>query len=136
MRNGLGVFLGLLCSAAWAQTPVLDRSPATVAAAAAANLPAEAFFKNRDVLDAQLSPSGTQLALTTAAGVKRVALAVVELAPGGKAVRVAHFIDVDVVEFSWVNNNRLTTVRLKVEQIQLVSGVGHVGLGRIGLQGA
>jgi hypothetical protein len=29
-----------------------------------------------------------------------------------------------------------TTVRLKVEQIQLVSGVGHVGLGRIGLQGA
>jgi hypothetical protein len=30
----------------------------------------------------------------------------------------------------------LTAVRLKVEQIQLVSGVGHVGLGRIGLQGA
>jgi hypothetical protein len=29
-----------------------------------------------------------------------------------------------------------TAVRLKVEQIQLVSGVGHVGLGRIGLQGA
>jgi dipeptidyl aminopeptidase/acylaminoacyl peptidase len=107
LRNGLGVFLGLLCWAAWAQTPVVDRSPAAVAAAAAANVPAEAFFKNRDVLDAQLSPSGTQLALTTAAGVKRVALAVVDLAPGGKAVRVAHFIDVDVVEFSWVNNNRL-----------------------------
>jgi hypothetical protein len=30
----------------------------------------------------------------------------------------------------------ITAVRLKVEQIQLVSGVGHVGLGRIGLQGA
>jgi hypothetical protein len=30
----------------------------------------------------------------------------------------------------------VTAVRLKVEQIQLVSGVGHVGLGRIGLQGA
>jgi hypothetical protein len=35
--------------------------------------------------------------------------------------------------FSIVEN---TAVRLKVEQIQLVSGVGHVGLGRIGLQGA
>jgi hypothetical protein len=32
--------------------------------------------------------------------------------------------------------NETTAVRLKVEQIQLVSGVGHVGLGRIGLQGA
>ncbi|QHE86921.1 hypothetical protein [Hydrogenophaga sp. BPS33] len=29
-----------------------------------------------------------------------------------------------------------TTVRLKVEQIQLVNGVGHIGLGRVGLQGA
>ena len=29
-----------------------------------------------------------------------------------------------------------TTVRLKVEQIQLVSGVEQVGLGRVGLQGA
>jgi len=31
---------------------------------------------------------------------------------------------------------QITTVRLKVEQIQLVSGVGHVVLGGIGLQGA
>ena len=30
----------------------------------------------------------------------------------------------------------ITAVRLKVEQIQLVSGVGQIGLGRIGLQGA
>jgi hypothetical protein len=34
------------------------------------------------------------------------------------------------------NRSEVTTVRLKVEQIQLVSGVGHVGLGHIGLQGA
>ena len=32
--------------------------------------------------------------------------------------------------------DRITTVRLKVEQIQLVSGVEQVGLGRVGLQGA
>lgn len=31
---------------------------------------------------------------------------------------------------------QITTARLKVEQIQLVSGVGHVVLGGIGLQGA
>jgi hypothetical protein len=29
-----------------------------------------------------------------------------------------------------------TAVRLNVEQIQLVSGVGQIDLGRIGLQGA
>jgi hypothetical protein len=34
------------------------------------------------------------------------------------------------------SKSSITAVRLKVEQIQLVSGVGHVGLGRIGLQGA
>lgn len=70
-------------------------------------LAAEAFFKNRDVLDAQLSPSGTQLALTTAAGVKRVALAVIDLGPAGKVIRAAVFSDVDVVRCNWVNNNRL-----------------------------
>lgn len=54
-----------------------------------------------------MSPSGTQLALTTAAGVKRVALAVIDLGPAGKVIRAAVFNDVDVVRFKWVNNNRL-----------------------------
>ncbi len=35
--------------------------------------------------------------------------------------------------FTYVNS---TTVRLNREQFQLVSGVGHVGFGPIGLQGA
>ena len=76
-------------------------------AAAAARLPAEAFFKSQDVLDAQLSPSGTQLALTTAAGSRRVGLFVIDLGPAGKANRAVGFSDADVVRFSWVNNSRL-----------------------------
>ncbi len=120
--------LGLLWTAAMAQTaqtaqPAQTPAPgvaataaataaaasarASAAAAAAALLPAEAFFKNPDVLDAQLSPSGSLLAITTAAGAKRIALVVLDLAPGGKATRAALFGDVDVVRFSWVNNSRL-----------------------------
>ncbi len=94
----------VLCSAALAQ-PQAEAPPA--AAMSASALPAEAFFKNPDVLDAQLSPTGTHLAITTAAGAKRVALVVVDLASGGAATRAAIFSDADVVRFNWVNNRRL-----------------------------
>ena len=42
----------------------------------------------------------------------------------------------DGLGLDYESQARLTTVRLKVEQIQLVSGVELVGLGRVGLQGA
>jgi hypothetical protein len=105
-RVAPGLVASLVCLCAFAQVPAPGPAQAAAATAAAA-LQAEAFFKNRDVLDAQLSPSGTQLALTTAAGGKRVALFVVPLGPSGKPARAAAFSDVDVVRFSWVNNNRL-----------------------------
>ncbi len=73
----------------------------------AAPVPIENFFRNPDVLDAQLSPSGQLLALTTAVGAKRVALVVVDLDTPGKVNRVALFSDIDVVRFNWVNNKRL-----------------------------
>ena len=97
----LVLLLGWVSATALAQAPV--RTPAQTAA----RLPAEAFFKHPEVLDAQLSPAGTHLAFTTAAGVDRVALAVVDLAPGGRSVQAALFSDADVVKFSWVNNKRL-----------------------------
>jgi len=111
-RVALALLACLVHGALWAQAPVsgpdtTTTTAAAAAAAAAARLPAEAFFKSRDVLDAQLSPSGQQLALTTAAGVKRVALAVIDLGPSGKASRAAVFSDIDVVRFAWVNNKRL-----------------------------
>ena len=91
---------------ALAQAPTPAAGPAT-GTTAAALLPAELFFKHADVLDAQLSPSGMQLAITTAAGGKRVALVVVDLSPAARINRPAVFSDADVVRFSWINNNRL-----------------------------
>ena len=82
---------GLLISAsgAWAAPP-----------------PAEVFFKDPDIVEAVLSPSGRQLAITTARGAKRIGLAIVDLGTG-KAVRAAQFSDGDVSRVSWVNDNRL-----------------------------
>ena len=103
---------------ALAQAPTPAAGPAA-GITAAALLPAEAFFKNPDVLDAQLSPSGTKLAITTAAGGKRVALVVIDLSPEARMNRPTVFSDADVVRFSWVNNNRLV---FSVADLQTGSG--------------
>ena len=89
---------------AWAQSAATGPS---LAASAAAALPAEAFFQHPSVRDAQLSPSGHQLAITTALGARRVALVLVDLQAPGKVTRAAAFNDADVVRFNWVSNSRL-----------------------------
>lgn len=122
---------GLFALDARAQTPAPGSgSAATAVATAAARLPAELFFKNRDVLDAQLSPSGTLLALTTAASAKRVALAVIDLGPGGAVTRAAEFSDADVVRFNWVNDKRLI-----FNVVDLESGSGEDRYAAPGLYG-
>ena len=68
---------------------------------------AEAFFRDPDIVDAVLSPSGRKLAITSAKGVKRVGLAVLDLAPGGKLVRTAQYDDADITAVHWVNDERL-----------------------------
>jgi dipeptidyl aminopeptidase/acylaminoacyl peptidase len=76
-------------------------------AQAAEALPSvESFFRDPDITDAELSPSGKLIAVSTSAGSKRIALSVVELATG-KATTVANFDDADVGEFNWVNDERL-----------------------------
>ncbi len=99
----------LLCVATVARSQAQPAAQATSSAPAASAplLPAAAFFKNPDVLDAQLSPSGTHLAITTAAGAGRVGLVVFDLGPQGRPVRAAQFSNVDVVRFSWVSDRRL-----------------------------
>jgi dipeptidyl aminopeptidase/acylaminoacyl peptidase len=72
----------------------------------AAPPPAAAFLKDADIAEVVLSPSGRQLALTTARGAKRVGLAVFDLGTG-KATRAAQFTDGDVSQVHWVNDNRL-----------------------------
>ena len=94
----LALLLGFWCLTGLAQTA----EPKS-----AAPVPIENFFRNPDVLDAQLSPSGRLLALTTAVGAKRVSLVVVDLDTPGKVNRVALFSDIDVVRFHWVNDQRL-----------------------------
>ncbi len=75
-------------------------------AAAHAAPPAEVFFKDADIAEAVLSPSGRQLAITSAKGATRVGLAVFDLG-NGKATRAAQFSDGDVHEVRWVNDQRL-----------------------------
>lgn len=100
-RLWFALVLTFCAGPAWTQTS------AGQAARSAAEIPAEAFFKNPDVLEAKLSPSGKLLAITTAAGTTRVALVIVDLSGAARPERVAWFKDVDVVRFHWVNENRL-----------------------------
>jgi dipeptidyl aminopeptidase/acylaminoacyl peptidase len=67
----------------------------------------EAFFRNADVAEAVLSPSGKRLAITTSKGGGRVSLVVLGLEPGAVASRIAQFADVDIRDVVWVNDTRL-----------------------------
>lgn len=64
--------------------------------AQAAPPPAEVFFKDPEITEALLSPSGTRLAITTSLGASRIGLAMMDLRPGGKVSRVVQFRDGDV----------------------------------------
>ena len=105
-RPLLALLLGFLSLTGLAQTAE-PSSVSPVTTPVAAPVPIENFFRNPDVLDVQLSPSGKLLALTTAVGAKRVSLVVVDLDTAGKVNRVAQFTDSDVVRFNWVNDKRL-----------------------------
>jgi dipeptidyl aminopeptidase/acylaminoacyl peptidase len=73
----------------------------------AAPPPAELFFKDPDIEDAVLSPSGRKLAVTSAKGVARVGLAVLDLGPGNKITRVAQFSNGDIYDVAWLDEDRL-----------------------------
>lgn len=68
----------------------------------------EVFFRDADVVEAILSPSGKHLAITTSKGGGRIALVVMNLAADGKAARIARYSDADIRNVAWVNDNRLT----------------------------
>ena len=78
----------------------------TLTCAHAAPPPTELFFRDADIEDVQLSPSGRLLAVTSAKGLKRVGLAVFDLG-SGKISRTAQFSDGDITQVNWVNDNRL-----------------------------
>ncbi|MBH9576653.1 alpha/beta hydrolase family protein [Inhella proteolytica] len=74
---------------------------------AATGLPAELFFKESELRQAVLSPSGTKLALSFGGDGRRVGLFVLEVDDTSKGHAVAHFSDVDVNDIHWVNDERL-----------------------------
>lgn len=70
-------------------------------------IPVEAFFKQKAVLDARLSPSGKYLALQMARGFPRASLMVFDL-QGEAAPRLpVSYGDVDVLDFNWISDERL-----------------------------
>ena len=76
-------------------------------APAQAAVPAEVFFRDANVGEALLSPSGKRLALTTAQGGKRFALFVYDLVEQGGVTQVAHFSNADVRSVIWLDDARL-----------------------------
>lgn len=87
---------------------VLAVAPTGPAAAATpADVPVEAFYREPDIIEAALSPSGRRLAIRTGVGGGRVSLAVIDLDDGRKLSMAARFHDADVGDFDWVNDDRL-----------------------------
>lgn len=68
----------------------------------------EAFFRNADIGDAKLSPSGKWLAIATATKSSRVFLAVVKVGDDKVPPKVlANFSNADINSVAWVNDERL-----------------------------
>lgn len=113
--------VALACAVAAAQTGPAVRADASASAPAAAAatpapVPLEVFFAQPQVLQAELSPSGRRLALTTARGATRVGLVVFDLAGPVQARRVAQFADIDVRQFAWVDDERLVFSVIDLDQ--------------------
>ena len=106
-----GVLLRLFGAAALLALP---HSVQAQALAASANLPpassiaTQDFFRLPDVLRPELSPDGNYLAFLARGG-NRLGLAVIDLEKRTSKV-VATLPDTDIVEFNWVNSQRLVFV--------------------------
>ena len=96
-------------------------SPLVQAQTAGANslIASEAFYGPADVVASKLSPSGRYLAVTTAVAGGRRGLFVFDLENKGAASKVARFTDLDIQDFNWVNDERLT-----FDVIDLKKGLG------------
>ena len=89
-------------------------------------IPSEAFYGPADVLGSKLSPSGRYLAVTTAISSTRTGLFVFDLENRGAASKVARFTDLDIRDFNWSNDERLT---FNVIDLKKGLGVQRTGSG-------
>jgi dipeptidyl aminopeptidase/acylaminoacyl peptidase len=101
---------GALCAA---------HAMAVAAGAAGALVPLADFFKQPSILQAELSPSGRWLAMSSSQLGERIVLVVFDLQDWGKVQVAAHFSDADIRSFHWVNEERLV-----VEVIDFQKGSG------------
>lgn len=102
-------------------------------AAGSAPLPPEAFFKHPSVLSVKLSPSGRHVAMTALKDDKRVMLLVVDLESKEPARSLVYYAKQDVVDFGWVNNDRLY---FRLGQIEPAKSATHLpGLFAVDVQG-
>lgn len=93
------ILAGVLCVAA-----LCAGAPA---AAATAPPSAADFARKPDVSRVVVSPSNTRAAMLLRAPTGRSVLATVDLTPGARPRVIAAYDDVDIVEVSWVNEQRL-----------------------------
>ena len=107
------LFVNVAISQAAAQAQTIGANPL---------IPSEAFFGPADVLGSNLSPSGRFLAVTTAISGGRTGLFVFDLENRGAASKVARFTDLDIRDFNWINDERLT-----FNVIDLKKGLGVQG---------
>jgi dipeptidyl aminopeptidase/acylaminoacyl peptidase len=108
--SALALWLALSCTFALAQSAAPSRAAAPLASGAlpSATVPAEDFFKRPDVFSPKLSPDGSQIGFLARAG-NRLGLAVIDVEK--RTSRMAATLpDADIVEFYWVNSQRLVFV--------------------------
>lgn len=95
------------------------------AAPEAALPPIERFFANPVLADAALSPNGRYLAAISGAAGRRDNLVVIDLkAKSGKLV--AGYVDVDIMHFAWVNDERLV---FNVKESDIAQGSQYLAAG-------
>ena len=104
-------------------------APLHAAPATAALPPIERFFNNPVLADAKLSPSARYLAAISGAPDRRDYLVVIDL-KANTAKAVAGYNDVDVLDFQWVNDERLI---FNVTDKQVGPGGNYLAAGLYGV---
>ena len=99
----VGILFSVLLGALVASSSALAQAQAQ----SAGLIPVESFFRNADIDDAQLSPSGRWLAVKTGIGGARIGLMAFDLQAKGAASQAVRYTDADIRSFSWVNDDRL-----------------------------
>jgi dipeptidyl aminopeptidase/acylaminoacyl peptidase len=102
-----------------------DTAAAAGSKAASALIPVEHFFKASQFEDATLSPDGKNVAMLTADQNDHLTLSVFNIETS-KAKLLARYVDADVGEFYWVNNQRIvySLGDRKVARGEVYSGSG------------